>query len=1011
MKGRIIGNQVNLQSACDPSEDSLQTGLLLTKECCRTRRSLLLVLRKALPFALVLLTAAGGALCAQEYSFRSLGTAEGLNNLAILRIYQDRAGFLWVSTEDGIFRYDGDRFEAFAADQGLPSNFGMAFGEAPDGSLLTGGDVGLYRLSGSHFEKLAADFNTISWAQGIESDGKGHTYLGTDAGLVELYSQPGRDQYGMRRFPQPAGTSGPAAYGILVDSDAVWYGCGQQLCRMDSHSTRVFGRERGLPDRELQGILKDGAGNLWVRARDAGVFEWPAGKAKFQRPKLPFSPENIGGVPAVDDDGRILLTTPVGLLIGHKNGWKMIDRTAGLRGTVYSVFEDRQHSLWIGLGGRGLAQWVGYREWQSYSAESGLKSDVVFRILPQGDGSVLVGTQVGLFRGERRPFGMSFKSVVGLDGFAVHSMARSPNGDVWIGTAERGVARIDARTGNAEWFGERQGLTDRVAYTLRFDREQRLWAATEEGLFMAMPPYRRFTRITELPPTRMWTVTEGTDGTIWAGGAGGLYELAAGGWKNLTRADGLSNTEVLSLGAGPNGVVWVGYSFGGGIDRVRPQAGGVAIEKGVQRSGSDGIIYFLEFDHMGRLWAGTERGVDVWDGAHWSHYDMNNGLVWNDCNLNAFAEEPDGTVWIGTSGGLSSFRALRRRAPDTPPTVVFTRLVNGQTDVSDLVNPSLDNHANSLVARYTALNTSSGNEAIFRYRLVGATSSWTETTQREVLFANLAPGAYRLEVDARGSDGAWSGHIAEFAFRILTPWYLTWWFISLCALAALSAAAGVLILRFLGAVRRESELRQEIAEKTADLKSANDNLSVLSSTDPLTGLANRRVFDQVLGWECARVQRMDSVASLLSIDADHFKALNDTEGHLRGDECLVALSAELTRLCRRKLDLAARCGGEEFGMILPLTTAAEAERIAESVRQAIADLKIPHPASPVAPFLTVSVGVATATREWRCTPEALIAAADRALYAAKNGGRNRVCVAQREIVEEGTLAPSSLDRA
>jgi len=156
---------------------------------------------------------------------------------------------------------------------------------------------------------------------------------------------------------------------------------------------------------------------------------------------------------------------------------------------------------------------------------------------------------------------------------------------------------------------------------------------------------------------------------------------------------------------------------------------------------------------------------------------------------------------------------------------------------------------------------------------------------------------------------------------------------------------------------------------------------------------------------------MNSVGSLLSIDIDHFKALNDTQGHLKGDESLVAVSAELTRLCRRKLDLAARCGGEEFAMILPLTKSADAERIAETVRQAIADLKIPHPTSPVAPYLTVSVGVATAIPESCCTREALLAAADRALYAAKNGGRNRVCVAQREFVGEETVGPSNLEPA
>jgi diguanylate cyclase (GGDEF)-like protein len=337
--------------------------------------------------------------------------------------------------------------------------------------------------------------------------------------------------------------------------------------------------------------------------------------------------------------------------------------------------------------------------------------------------------------------------------------------------------------------------------------------------------------------------------------------------------------------------------------------------------------------------------------------------------------------------------------------------MNGQTDVSGLRNPSFGSHANFLIARYSALNASSQNEVIFRYRLSGAISNWIETTQRELQFANLAPGEYRLEVDARGSDGGWSGHSAEFAFRILPPWYLTWWFISICVLVALSVAAGVLVLRFLGAQRRESALRQEIAKKTAELQRANEKLTILSSTDPLTGLANKRVYDQSLGWECARIQRMNSVGSLLSIDIDHFKVLNDTQGHLKGDECLVAVSAELARFCRRKLDLAARCGGEEFAMILPLAKPADAARVAESVRQAIADLKIPHPASPVAPYLTVSVGVATATRDWCCTCEALSAAADRALYAAKNNGRNRVCVAQREFAGEETAGPSNLGPA
>lgn len=956
---------------------------------------------KQIPLAIALLTLAAGALCAQEYSFRRFGGPEGLANLAIRRIYQDHVGFIWVSTENGIFRYDGDRFEPFGTAQGMPQNSGAAFGDAPDGSLLVGGNFGLYHLSGNRFEKVPAAFNTIPWAQAIQSDGKGHTYLGTDTGLVELYSLPGQSAFSMRMIPQPQGTTAPGASGILVDGDILWYGCGHELCRMDAHGTRVFSREVGLPVRELQVIQKDGAGNLWVRARNGGVFEWPAGKARFVRPRLPFPAEDLGGVPTVDGGGRIVLTSPDGLLIGSEKGWLKIDRRAGLRGTVYSAFEDRQHSLWIGTAGLGLTQWRGYREWESYSEQSGLTGDIAYEVLPNSDGSLWVGTEAGLVRAVRGQFGMSFKKVPGLGGFAVHSLQRATKRSLWIGTETRGVAHFDPGTGKIVWFGEAQGLTGKAAYRVRLDSQQRLWAATDAGLFMAAAPYGRFSRVTDLPAARFWAVTQGTDGTLWAGGSGGLFEYTAGKWKTFTQADGLSNREVLSLGAGPNGVIWVGYRFGGGIDRVHPQGAGVTIEKGVQRSGSDGLTYFLEFDSKGHLWVGTEHGVDIWDGTRWSHYDVNDGLVWDDCNLNAFGEEADGTFWIGTSAGLSRFKPLPRQAPDVPLEVVFTGLSIGKMDVSALRNPSFSSHFNSLVAGYSALNAPRQNEVIFRYRLGGDNSSWTETTQRVLQFANLAPGSYRLEIGARDSDGPWSGHSTGFPFSIRPPWYFSWWFIGLCALIPLSVAAVTLRLRLLGAQRRERELVRVVEEKTVDLRRANDELSRLSFTDPLTGLANRRVFDQTLERECARVRRLDSAVSLLSIDADHFKALNDSQGHQRGDECLVALGAELARLCRRQIDLAARCGGEEFAIILPETSAADAERFAESVRLAIAGLQLPHPASPVAPFLTVSVGVATATREWCCTREALAAAADRALYAAKKAGRNRVCVARREADAEG----------
>jgi diguanylate cyclase (GGDEF)-like protein len=970
----------------------------------RQRRSFTL----ASVFVLLVLTS--GVLFAQEYNFRNFGVTEGLNNLAVRQIYQDRVGFIWVSTENGIFRYDGERFEAFGPEQGIPSTSGAAFGDAPDGSLLVGGDFGLYQLSGNRFEKLLLVSKTVSWAQGIQSDGKGHTFIGTDSGLVELYSEPGRDGFAVRRFLQATGTSGPGAYGVSVDGDILWYGCGEELCRVDGDRTTVFGRESGLPDRVWLRIQKDRDGNLWVRAKNAGVFVLPVGQTRFRRPDAPIPGSEMGLV-ATDGEGRILIPSPDGLLIQGQKGWQKIDRSVGLRGVVYAAFEDRQHSLWIGLAGRGLTQWRGYQEWESYSPASGLASDIVYEILPRADGSLWVATEGGLFRGTRRQSGILWKKVAGLVGFPVHSLQMTPGGDLWIGTETRGAARIHARTGSVQWFGQKQGLSGKAAYTLRFDREQRLWAATEAGLFVAGAPYQRFSRITELPSTRIWAIAEGTDGTIWVGGAGGLFGYSAGRWKNWTRADGLSNQEVLSLGAGADGTMWIGYRHGGGIDRIHPQSGGIAIEKAVQRRGSDGLVYFLEFDASGRLWVGTERGVDTWDGSRWSHYDARDGLAWDDCNLNAFAEEADGTVWIGTSGGLSRFKPRPYRAPERPPEVVFTKLVMGRTDVSGQRNPSLAIRSSSLIARYAAPNAPRQNGIVFRYRLESANSAWTETAQRELQFAELAPGAYRLEIEARDSEGVWSGHRAEFPFEILTPWYWTWWFVSACGLVPVSVVLGLLRLRMLAAQRREQELHRVVAEKTADLRRVNEDLLRLSSLDSLTGLANRRVFDQTLKMECARLQRTGSAVSLLMLDIDYFKALNDSAGHQLGDEYLRLVGSELKRLAKRQIDLAARYGGEEFAMILPETGDAGAAQFAELVLLAIAGLKLPHPASPSAPFLTVSVGVATATMAFHSSPEELVAAADQALYGAKLSGRNRVNVAQRETVPQKIANAEALEPA
>jgi diguanylate cyclase (GGDEF)-like protein len=188
-------------------------------------------------------------------------------------------------------------------------------------------------------------------------------------------------------------------------------------------------------------------------------------------------------------------------------------------------------------------------------------------------------------------------------------------------------------------------------------------------------------------------------------------------------------------------------------------------------------------------------------------------------------------------------------------------------------------------------------------------------------------------------------------------------------------------------------LREEIEERSKTEKAlevANQKLQELSLTDGLTGIANYRKFDQYLHQVWQRMTRKQSPISIIICDVDYFKQFNDTYGHQAGDFCLQEIAHAIASTLQRPDDLAARYGGEEFIVLLPDTDDAGAVQVAEKIQDAIAELDIPHAGSPAAPCVTFSVGLATTVPEHGSAPKTLLKSADRALYRAKNGGRNQI---------------------
>ena len=494
------------------------------------------------------------------------------------------------------------------------------------------------------------------------------TWIATDKGL--LSATIGADgKLALNPGPRAPDTRLIEAQSIFVSGKTLWWGCGTSLCKSESGHVTAMDASTGLRPETITAILRDPEGNLWVE-QNRRFLVLRAGGSQFSEPDTPLSTAGTGS-PRIDTDGRILIPTTEGVAIGKGTSLHVAGRESGLLPPVYSVLQDREGSVWLGLAGRGLAKWLGYGEWESYSAQSGLTGEVVYEILPDANGVVWAGTESGLFRSELKDGHRIWNMVHSVGAIPVHTVEAAADGHFWIGTDYNGVGRFDPRTEAVQWFGPKEGLTAKLPWAMLIDRDQSVWVGTVKGLFRKRADSPSFEQVPEVT-VRCFALAEAPNGEIWAGTITGLWRRAAGPeskWSLLTLKDGLSDNAVVAVAADKSGSVWAGYRLNGNVSRIRTDNGKVSVSLYPPPAGSPiNITYFLGFDSHDRLWSGTNVGVRVLDAAgHWEQFDHRDGLIWDDCDLHGFAVEADGHVWIGTSGGLSRFMPRATQTRPVPP--------------------------------------------------------------------------------------------------------------------------------------------------------------------------------------------------------------------------------------------------------------------------------------------------------------------------------------------------------
>ena len=281
---------------------------------------------------------------------------------AVNRLLQDRDGFLWVGTANGLYRYDGERFLRFGIAEGLPALAITRMHQSIDGTLWVVTSRGLARMRHNRFDRV----NTLLPEKpeslfGLDSDQNGRLYLGSTGSLLSGETSPS----GEVRFRFVDGVPRVPVTGVYVEpTGGVWFGCGSELCHLADGRTEVFGPQDGLPADSWTAILRDRQGQLWVRGLQH-LYISPAGAAKFMANDsgLPQS-SNVGVDLTMDRNGTVMVSTDLGLARWVKGKWMLVGSAQGLESdAVSSVLQDREGSIWIGLWGAGVARWLGDEEW------------------------------------------------------------------------------------------------------------------------------------------------------------------------------------------------------------------------------------------------------------------------------------------------------------------------------------------------------------------------------------------------------------------------------------------------------------------------------------------------------------------------------------------------------------------------------------------------------------------------------------------------------------------------